>query len=163
MRESKIGRLLTPVTADESSENYEVPLEIRCLACFQQSAGGQSTVTTYKQIPLRPGQFRSPAANARVLLIHPGHVYNSRMESGSDRAKWWRNRWLSVRVTAAVSLLYLPLIVAEATRKGDWWHVFTQEPVWSLIKLVVVLAVVFLLLWGPVEMFVALATRTSKQ
>ena len=92
-----------------------------------------------------------------MLLIRPRYGYDDRMES-DRKAEWWRNRWLSVRVTAGASLLYLPLIVAEATRAG--WHLFTLE---SLIKLVVALAVVFLLLWGPVEMFVKLATRATSR
>ena len=65
---------------------------------------------------------------------------------------------MSVRVTAGVSLLYLPLIALEETRVVG--HLFTLE---VLIKLVVVLPVVFLLLWGPVEMFVTLATRATSR
>ncbi len=103
---------------------------------------------------------------------------SERDKVSDDKAKWWRprfsvnaleaavtnfrrvilyvrtllrNRLLPVRVTAVASLMYVPLIVAEAERTGDW----------SPSKIAAVLAIVFLLLWGPVEMFVKLATRTG--
>ena len=95
-------------------------------------------------------------ANARVLLIHPRHVYNTRMGSESDKSKWWANRWARMLFLAGCLLgglvLFVPLLVVVAIREGDDpWHLITQgQPVWSLFKL----AVAFVLLWGPFELAV---------